>query len=308
MSAPVEEVDDDAPLPFEAPTPRLSEVAAFALVPAEEASADIADDAAPAALGSTADSVVPFPLLPSLPLPSVYHTQPTFAIGGPLAYRAMRDALALQLARRGFDGLRQSALWLVTELAGDFLKALGAQLKAEAGGPHMLVRRVQRHANMRRREEWIQAQRSFARVSEPPGTTVVHGGSRATGLEQRQIDPKLAPPAVAPLYAAMKGAWNYKASGAGRNAHSLAGAAPDDWPTASQAGLPPGTSGRELSESLRLGGKKQRLEVETWLQASTGSAHTAPVLLPGKPLGDTPGAGAAADTAPARGRGRKGAK
>ena len=32
------------------------------------------------------------------------------AIGGRMAYRVMRDALALQLARRGYDGLRQQAL------------------------------------------------------------------------------------------------------------------------------------------------------------------------------------------------------
>ena len=216
--------------------------------------------------------------------------------------RAMRDAIALQLARRGFDGLRQSALWLVTELAADFLQALGAQLRLEAGAPApVLVRRVQRHANMRRREEWSQAQVSFARVSEPPGTTIVHGGSRATGLfEQKQVDPKTAPPAVAPLYAAMKGAWNYKASGAGRAAHTQAGQAADDWPTASAVPpVGPGVGGRELSEAMRLS-KKQRMHVEAWLQgAQPGQAHTAPVLLPGAPIPDGADGKAAA---PARGR------
>ena len=45
-----------------------------------------------------------------------------------MAYRVMRDAVALQLARRGFDGLRGTALWLVVELAADFTKAIGHQL------------------------------------------------------------------------------------------------------------------------------------------------------------------------------------
>ena len=40
----------------------------------------------------------------------------------------LRDAVALQLARRGFDGLRGTALWLVAELAADFTRALGYQL------------------------------------------------------------------------------------------------------------------------------------------------------------------------------------
>ena len=56
---------------------------------------------------------------------------PPHALGGQVAHRVLRDALALQLARRGFDGLRNTALWLVAELAADFLKALGAQLAAQ---------------------------------------------------------------------------------------------------------------------------------------------------------------------------------
>lgn len=253
----------------------------------------------------------PFPLARTPSTPSSWASPPPHAIGHALALRAMRDALALQLARRGFDGLRQSALWLVTELTADFLRAMGAQLRLEAGAPpQQLVRRVQRHSNMRRREEWVQAQRSFARVSEPPGTTTAHGGSRALGpAEQKQVDPKLAPPSVAPLYAAMKGAWNYKNSGAGRAAHSQAGAAADDWPTPSNAPpLMPGVTGKELSESLRLG-KKQKMHVEAWLQAaSTGSAHTAPVLLPGAALpadGSLPAPGGVGPAAP-KPRGRKG--
>jgi hypothetical protein len=56
---------------------------------------------------------------------------PPHALGGQMAHRVLRDALALQLARRGFDGLRNTALWLVAELAADFIKALGAQLAAQ---------------------------------------------------------------------------------------------------------------------------------------------------------------------------------
>lgn len=253
----------------------------------------------------------PFPLVRAPAGSTAWVSPPPHALGGQLALRTLRDALALQLARRGFDGLRQSALWLVTELAADFLQALGAQLKLEAGAPApTLARRVCRQANMRRREEWIQAQRSFARVSEPPGSTVNHGGSRATGVEQRQVNPQLAPPAVAPLYAAMKGAWNYKASGAGRAAHSQAGTSADDWPTASAAPpILPGVTGRELSEVIRLS-KKQRMHVEAWLQAANpGSAHTAPVLLPGAAIPDSgdgqpPAIGGGAAAAP-KGRGRK---
>ena len=57
--------------------------------------------------------------------PPVSRTAPGQAISREMAYRAMRDAVALQLARRGFDGLRGTALWLVAELAADFTRALG---------------------------------------------------------------------------------------------------------------------------------------------------------------------------------------
>ena len=60
--------------------------------------------------------------------PPVSRTAPGQAISREMAYRVMRDAVALQLARRGFDGLRGTALWLVAELAADFTRALGYQL------------------------------------------------------------------------------------------------------------------------------------------------------------------------------------
>ena len=164
--------------------------------------------------------------LAALPRParSIWAVPPPNAIGGPLAHRAMRDALGLQLARRGFDGLRQSALWLVTELTADFLRALGTQMQREGPSPSLnvpsstVVRRMQRHVNMHSLAEWRQAQLTFVRVAEPPGA----GAASSRNIDQKQQ--ANAPPAVAPLYAAMRGAWNYKASGTGRAAHATAGA------------------------------------------------------------------------------------
>lgn len=234
--------------------------------------------------------------------PTAWAVAPPHTLGGPLAYRAMRDALAVQLARRGFDGLRQSALWLVTELTADFLKALGTQLQREAAMPRAsmlpalpassianpsltpypyasiaVVKQLQRHANMQSLAEWRQAAATFTRVAEPAGV-------QALGRlppEARHSLP--APPAVAPLYLAMKGVWNYKVTGTGRAAHSAA--AIQEFPSAASAPLQQGASGKDLSESLRLS-KKQRQLAEAWLQAATGATHTAPVLLPGPPLDD----------------------
>lgn len=211
--------------------------------------------------------------MPSVPRP-LRTEQPT-RLGGRLAHRVMRDALALQLARRGFDGLRQSALWLVTELTADFLKALGTQLANEQMVPPVvpaadIVRRIQRHANMHGQQEWRQAQLNFMRMAEPA----------APNITQRGAAQPTVPASVAPLYTAMRAAWNYKNSSSGRQAHAAAGQT--EVPSSSSAPIPAGVSGRELAESLRLS-KKQRQMAETWLQASTGSTHTAPVLLPGRP-------------------------
>ena len=264
--------------------------------------AQLSLELSPAALTEALAAAPPLPLFRAPG--SSWASPPPHAIGGPLAMRCMRDAIALQLARRGFDGLRNSALWLITELAADFLKALGGQLRAEGGSASagVLVKRIQRHANVRRLEEWHQAQRSFVRVSEPPAATKELAG-RANPFAAKQINPALAPPAVAPLYSAMTGTLNYKTQhGSGRAAHTAAGQANDDWPTASQANppVPAGLTGRDLSESLRLS-KKQRQHAEEWLQAATRtSSHTAPVLLPGAlipPAGDDAAKGA---------RGRKG--
>ena len=236
---------------------------------------------------------------PAIPRPIAWEVAATHAISSRMAHRVMRDALGLQLARRGFDGLRQSALWLVTELAADFLRALGTQLQREGPAsastpPTSIVRCMQRHANMHGLGEWRHAQQTFARFSEPVGPST----STTRILERQTI---AAPPAISPLYSAMRNAWTYKQSTAGRQAHSAAGAA--DVPSASSAQLAAGVTGRELSESLRLS-KKQRQQAESWLQASTGNMHTAPLLLPGKSTEAAPGSGADAGAAGGGGGGR----
>ena len=231
---------------------------------------------------------------------------PPHALGGQMAHRVLRDALALQLARRGFDGLRNTALWLVAELAADFIKALGAQLAAQpAATPAATVRRLQRHTNMLSASEWHQAQISFVRVAEPvgPGGTAMRGQSGSVAAS------------VAPLYTAMRGAWNYKQTLAGRQSHQIAGQT--DVPTPSTtAGSAAGLSGRELSESLRLS-KKQRQLADPWLQTgSVGFPVTAPVLLPGRAIAKEAAAAAAAAAAaptapppvPRGGRGGRGGR
>ena len=223
----------------------------------------------------------------------------------------MRDALAVQLARRGYDGLRQSALWLVTELAADFLKALGTQLQREAAPllsqtpssamgsynpalapyPYVsvaVVKRMMRHANMTALAEWRTAAAAFTRVAEPAGVQNLGRGPAESRLGLA------APPCVAP-YLAMKGVWNYKLTGSGRQAHSAA--ASQEFPSAAAAALPPGANGKDLAECLRLS-KKQKAHAETWLQAATGTSHTVPVLLPGPWLEGNPNVGGGAATVP----------
>lgn len=91
-------------------------------------------------------------------------------LGQRLALRVLRDALTLQLARRGFDGLRSSALNLLAEIAGDFIRALGAELQqlvpaepATAAAVVPLVLRAQHVVNMRSLADWRHAQATFAR-------------------------------------------------------------------------------------------------------------------------------------------------
>ena len=86
----------------------------------------------------------------------------------------LRDAVALQLARRGFDGLRGTALWLVAELAADFTRALGYQLAQVAvPSPYTdasllpLVRRLQRHTLLTSPAEWAHMATIFSRSTPP---------------------------------------------------------------------------------------------------------------------------------------------
>ena len=100
--------------------------------------AQLSLELSPAALTEALAAAPPLPLFRAPG--SSWASPPPHAIGGPLAMRCMRDAIALQLARRGFDGLRNSALWLITELAADFLKALGGQLPPQTIGFKRLQR------------------------------------------------------------------------------------------------------------------------------------------------------------------------
>ena len=95
---------------------------------------------------------------------------PGQTISRQMAYRVMRDAVALQLARRGFDGLRGTALWLVAELAADFTRALGYQLgQVVVPSPYTdasllpLVRRLQRHTLLSSPAEWAHMSTIFSR-------------------------------------------------------------------------------------------------------------------------------------------------
>ena len=87
----------------------------------------------------------------------VSRTAPGQTISREMAYRVMRDAVALQLARRGFDGLRGTALWLVAELAADFTRALGYQL-AQVAVPTrtrtLILTRTRTRARARTRTRW----------------------------------------------------------------------------------------------------------------------------------------------------------
>ena len=102
--------------------------------------------------------------------PPVSLMAPGQVISRDMAYRVMRDAVALQLARRGFDGLRGTALWLVAELAADFTRSLGYQLAQVAvPSPYTdasllpLVRRLQRHTLLTSPAEWAHMATIFSR-------------------------------------------------------------------------------------------------------------------------------------------------
>jgi hypothetical protein len=111
-----------------------------------------------------------------------------------MAHRVLRDAIALQLARRGFDGLRMQPLTLVAEMAACFISAIGTQLlfvePAAPGGarpflaphlPHVLC--LQRHTNVRTPAEWFKLKELFARQTE---FLTVQGTAAAQLTKQKQ--------------------------------------------------------------------------------------------------------------------------
>ena len=101
------------------------------------------------------------------------------ALTSQLALRVLRDAIGLQLARRGFDGLRANPLSLVAEMAAHFIGGLGVQLQlvapprtaSPARRPDPMVPyvlRLQRHTNLRSVAEWNKLKELFSRKTEAP--------------------------------------------------------------------------------------------------------------------------------------------
>jgi len=205
---------------------------------------------------------------------------PGQTISRQMAYRVMRDAVALQLARRGFDGLRGTALWLVAELAADFTRALGYQLgQVVVPSPYTdasllpLVRRLQRHTLLSSPAEWAHMSTIFSRsTNQEP----LQGSVYSQVMQQQQPWRGGPPPprAVQALYATMRGAWHYKQTGAGRAAHLLSG----------QADAPPNLDTKApalIAHSLRLN-RKQRQLADKWIFHCHSGMHSG--LLPGVPV------------------------
>lgn len=224
-----------------------------------------------------------------------------------MAHRVLRDAIALQLARRGFDGLRVQPLTLVAEMAACFIGAIGTQLllvepaaRRDATPsyapylPHVL--RLRRHTNVRTPAEWFKLKELFARLTEFNATQ----GTAAAQLT-RQKQPCLGgrpPAAVQQLYTALRATWHFKMTPAGRVAHVNAGQADGVAraavePNALQAALPPS----ELAQVVSLNTKARRT-ADAWLNGiPVGSSAAPPTLFPGAFLGAAaaePGAQASA--------------
>ena len=212
-------------------------------------------------------------------------------LGQQLAHRVLRDALALQLARRGFDGLRSSAMWLLTELCGDYIVALGTQLAQAAAPPppsvprapsarHLVpyVVRLQRHTALRTAAEWQHLRRLFPRSVEPAATAALVA---AAAKKQQRLGGPPPPPGVQGLYATLHTAWQHLLTPAGRQAHAAASAsdAPLMPPT-----VPPAPS--ELALVIHLP-RKPRQQAEHWVNSmSTQQAQAARggIVVPGAPL------------------------
>jgi len=196
-------------------------------------------------------------------------------LGQALASRALHDALALQLARRGFDALRKNALGLLAELTAAYIGAIGAQLQRVAPPGQYpvpvipLVVRLQRHTNLRSMAEWRRLQTQHARRFEP-----LHGAAVQV-LKQKQPCLGGEPPAgIEQLYAMMRASWHYKQTPAGGAAHAQAGQselAMHAVPSSSSA------SGADLSEVVLLRkAKGERRPAENWLLGVRGSGVAVP--------------------------------
>ena len=208
-----------------------------------------------------------------------------------MAHRVLRDAIALQLARRGFDGLRMQPLTLVAEMAACFIGAIGTQLThvepaplgpgTSSVSPYLaLVFRLQRHTNLRTLSEWVKLKELFARHTE---LNTMQGTAAAQLGKQKQPCLGGKPPAaVQQLYTALRATWHYKMTPAGRAAHVNAGHADGVSraaiePNALQTALPPA----ELAQVVNLNLKTRRT-ADAWLHGVTASGASAPpTLFPG---------------------------
>ena len=191
-----------------------------------------------------------------------------------LALRVMRDAVALQLARRGFDGLRQSALALLAELVSTFVRSLGAQLHLVQPLPGRQAVELMRQANLRALPDWRRLRATFAHKTEP-----MHGSAawQVQGHKQPCLSGQPSH-AISQLYVALRAAWHYKQTPAGRAQHAnnaWAEAAP-----AASAALPLDPPG--LAHAMHLN-QRQRRQADGWLNGSRASEL---VLLPGTRIED----------------------
>ncbi|EOD08209.1 hypothetical protein EMIHUDRAFT_217797 [Emiliania huxleyi CCMP1516] len=244
---------------------------ASALEPFADADVD-EEEAAGIAMDSRALADAASLLLPELEEPSTSgasgvaeaESAAGAALTSQLALRVLRDAIGLQLARRGFDGLRANPLSLVAEMAAHFIGGLGVQLQLVA---------PPRTASPERRPDPM-----------VPYVNAMAGNSLLQLVRQKQ--PCLGgspPPAVLQLYTALRATWHYKMTPQGRTAHTQAGHADGAnraavEPNALQAALAPS----ELCHVVSLSAKARRT-ADAWLSGQPGGGGGAPppTLFPG---------------------------
>ena len=166
----------------------------FATLEEEEVAGEVAPALASFAASPAAAENLGLPQPWSAPRPAqAGSTSGEMDIGSDLAYRALRDSVGLQLARRGFDGLRQNALNLLTELTSEYIRAVGMQLEQAAAAAdddcaappaslELVVARASQLANVRSAYDWRLLQESFSRQFEP-----LQGSLANTLKAQRQL-------------------------------------------------------------------------------------------------------------------------